>query len=185
MYGFEGGFHVDCFGGNLDHGYEANTKTATIRSEAENWRPCGPESYSLVIGAAESLASMLLDELTPAGVVSLYFWLEQARCGGPPSLLGCHELRVVEPLRWVQRLQEWSLSSGEPDGREHATPTSDAAALQLRRKYPGSYVMDLLSYMGLMPTMRCDFWSGVVEGLPAELGASCRRLGVRGWEKAW
>jgi len=70
---------------------------------------------------------MLLDELTPAGVVLLYFWLEQARCGGPPSLLGCHELRVVEPLRWVQRLQEWSLSSGEPDGREHATPTSDAA----------------------------------------------------------
>ena len=61
------GFHVDCFGRSLDHGYEVNTKTATIRSETENWRLFGPESYSLVLGAAS--------ETTPFHLV-----IEKQRC---------------------------------------------------------------------------------------------------------
>jgi hypothetical protein len=48
---------MDGFERSLDHGYEANTKTATILSEAQNWRPCGPESYSLVPGAASETTS--------------------------------------------------------------------------------------------------------------------------------
>ena len=131
-----------------------------------------PYFHPWLVGELELLARLVLDELVPAGVVAPRFWLDKARGGQPPALLGCHELRVADPLRWVQRLQEWALADR-------------STAPSIRHKYPGGYVTDLLRDMRLVGTVRGDFAPAVRQSLPEELLPSSRRLCVRMWEKAW
>ena len=57
---------MDGFGRSLDRGYEANTKTDNS-FESQNWRPFGPESYSLVLGA-------------PSETTSFHLIIEKPRC---------------------------------------------------------------------------------------------------------
>ena len=145
-----------------------NTDGAIAR--LQRYRQCAFRPY--LAGELESLARLVLDELVPAGIVGLFFSLDKARNGQPPTLLGCHELRVADPVRWVLRLQEWALAdrSTVPD---------------FRHKYPGGYVTNLLRDMRLMGTTRDDFAPAVPESLPEEVLSSSRRLCVRMWVKEW
>ena len=140
-----------------------------------------------LIGELESLARVVLDELVPAGVVVPFFWLDKARDGQPPTLLGCHELRVADPVRWVQRLQEWALtdSSCAPAPASTWGHSEEGTARMLRHKYPGGYVTDLLRDMRLMGTTRGDFSPDVRASLPEEVLESSRRLCVRVWVQEW
>jgi hypothetical protein len=135
-----------------------------------SFRPC-------LVGELESLARLVLDELVPAGVVAPRFYLDRARGGQPPTLLGCHELRVTAPERWVQRLQEWALTSAHHESLDDSKKTP-----ALRLKYPGMYVISMLHEMRLMPSARGDFAPEVARALPAS-AAAC--LCVRVWVKEW
>ncbi len=102
----------------------------------------------------------------------MFFELVAARNGLPPSLLGCHELRVVHPTRWVQLLRDWSMLDGScfSDGMD-----DDLVMRQSRWRHPGSYMLDLLRDLGLKPYAL--FAPG---GLPAEL-RDCAQLCSRTW----
>ncbi len=133
----------------------------------QRYRP--PFFPGWLVGELESLARLVLDELVPAGIVAPSFRLNQARNGQPPSLLGCHELRVEDPQRWVLRLQEWALTPVR-------TTTSS------RRRYPGLHVSDLLHDMGLMGSTRDDFSRDVALALhPSQPACLCVRMWVRAW----
>ena len=95
----------------------------------------------------------------------------------PPTLLGCHELRVTAPERWVQRLLEWALTSAHHESLDDSTQTP-----ALRLKYPGMYVISMLHDMRLMPSERGDFPPEVALKLPAS-DAAC--LCVRVWAQEW
>jgi hypothetical protein len=148
--------------------------TDAVLARLERYREPLFSAGGLQFRETTALARLLLDELLPAGVFELRFKLESARAGEPPSLLGCHELRVVQRLRWVQSLQDWALrdcscfSYGLDD---------DLGMRQKRRRHPGSYMIDLLRDLGLQPTRQ---WEWAVEPLPTCLEA-CWRLQVRVW----
>jgi hypothetical protein len=94
----------------------------------------------------ESLARLLLDELQPNGVILLRFSLPGARDGRRRSLLGCDELRVLKPDKWVERLKNWALFD-DPD---------DAAEQDRRMRGPSQYIIDLLRNMHLQRVRKFD-----------------------------
>lgn len=134
----------------------------------QRYRP--PSFPGWLLGELESLARLVLDQLVPAGIVAPFFSLDKARNGQPPTLLGCHELRVEDPLLWVLRLQEWALTPAR------LTTSS-------RHKYPGWYVVDLLRDMRLMGTTLDEF---AAQSLPEDVSPLTQRLlCVRVWVKEW
>ena len=157
----------------------------TDRALAQLQRYRQPIFRAGLVDELESLARLVLDELVPAGVVAPCFLLDKARDGQPPSLLGCHELVVVDPVGWVQRLQEWALTDTSCAPASAWPQSVEGTARMLRHKYPGGYVTDLLRDMRLMGITRDDFAPGVRESLPAEVLESSRRLCVRMWVKEW
>lgn len=101
----------------------------------------------------ESLARLLVDELQPAGVISLSFSLAGARAKRRRSLLGCHELRVLQPVVWVERLRYWALNdgSGFSDGID-----DDPEEREKRRRDPSMCIINLLRKMRLQRTRKFD-----------------------------
>jgi hypothetical protein len=150
--------------------------TAHVLARLERFRQPFFAAGGLQFRETTALARLLLDELRPAGVIELQFELRQTRCGRPPSLLGCHELRMVDVLRWVQRLREWALRDGScfSDGAD-----DDVGMRQARRLHPRSYMLDLLRDLGLKPTGINPALFGPV-ALAAEL-RDCRQLCPRMW----
>jgi hypothetical protein len=150
--------------------------TAHVLVRLERFRQPFFAAGGLQFRETTALARLLLDELRPAGVIELRFELGKARGGRLPSLLGCHELRVVDVLRWVHRLREWALRDGScfSDGMD-----DDVGMRQARRLHPGSYMLDLLRDLGLKPTGINPALFGPV-ALAAEL-RDCRQLCPRMW----
>jgi len=113
----------------------------------------------------------------PAGVVWMHFSHMDAHNNMRPSLLGCHELRVVDryAVDWVSRLQDWALCdcSCFSDGCD-----DDLGMRQSRRRYPGSYMIDLLRDLGMKPRDRPR--QRAMCQLPASL-ANCKQLCVQVW----
>ena len=150
--------------------------TTHVLARLERFRQPFFAAGGLQFRETTALARLLLDELLPAGVIELRFELRAARGGRPPSLLGCHELRVVDVLRWVWSLREWALREGScfSDGMD-----DDVGMRQARRLHPGSYMLDLLRDLGLRPTGPNPALFGPVE-LTASL-RDCRQLCPRTW----
>jgi hypothetical protein len=120
-----------------------------------------------------SLAYLLLDEMLPARVIELHFNLPAARDGQQPSLLGCHQLRVLDVLAWVQGLCDWAIALSMED------LFNGVRMRQTRRKHPGSFMMDMLLHLGLRPSCTQPL-IGPLIALPEELGC-CRCLCPRLW----
>lgn len=101
----------------------------------------------------ESLARLLVDELQPAGVISLSFSLADARAKRMRSLLGCHELRVLQPVVWIERLHYWALNdgSGFSDGLD-----DNPRERENRMRYPSVCIINLLRKMRLQRTRKFD-----------------------------
>jgi hypothetical protein len=99
---------------------EAETAEASAKVFRPMWNTDGAiarlQGYRLpvfqpwLVHELESLGRVVLDELVRDGVVAPFFWLDAARNKQQLMLLGCHELRVADPARWVQRLHEWALA---------------------------------------------------------------------------
>ncbi len=116
---------------------------ARLRVYEEEWFP------PLLFRELESLARLLVDELQPAGVISLSFSLAGARAKRRRSLLGCHELRVLKPDVWVERLHYWALND---DTDDDATEVQ----AQIRRRGRSLYIIDLLRKMRLQRKFKFD-----------------------------
>ena len=99
----------------------------------------------------ESLARLLLDELQPNGVILLKFSLPGARGGRMRSLLGCDEMRVLQPAKWVERLNNWALFDDPDDD-----PDDDAAEQARRSRGLSTYIIDLLRNMHLQRVRKFD-----------------------------
>jgi hypothetical protein len=81
-----------------------------------------------------------LDFLRAAGVVELVFDRAAACAGKPASVLGCHTLRVVDPLEFLMCLERWTVGVMR-EGRHappillaFAGPTASHAVINLLRE---------------------------------------------------
>ena len=122
----------------------------------------------------KSLAYLLLDKLLPAGVIELHFYLKKARKLQQPSLLGCHQLHVLDVLAWVQGLRDWAIALSREDRFNGGTMR------QTLQKHPGSFMMDMLRELGLRPSRIQPVIRPLID-LPEELGCCgclCPRLWV-------
>ncbi len=159
--------------------------TDHVLARLERYRQPFFASGGLQFREMTALARLLLTELLPAGVIELLFELVAARNGLPPSVLGCHELRVLDPTRFVQRLRDWAMLDGSEkqrlrdwamlDGPCFSDEICDLVMRQSRRRHPGSYMLDLLRDLGLKPYA---LFAPAV--LPAEL-RDCAQLCSRTW----
>jgi hypothetical protein len=125
--------------------------TDAVLARLERYREPFFTAGGLKFRESTALARFLLDELLPAGLIELRFQLASARTGEPPSLLGCHELRVVDAKEYafVQRVKDWALRdcSCFSDGLD-----DDPVMRQSRRNRPCAYVLGLLGDLELKPT---------------------------------
>jgi hypothetical protein len=119
-----------------------------VLDRLERYRQPFFASGGLQFRETSSLARLLVTELLPAGVIDMHFNLRAARSGRKPSLLGCHTLRVLDPLRWVQRLRDWALN----ETLSLDDMFNGVHMRQTRRKHPGAYMLDLLHDLGLKLT---------------------------------
>jgi hypothetical protein len=123
-----------------------------------------------------SLARLLVNGLQAHNVIELRFDVHSARSGQKPSLLGCHELRVMpfcsEP--WVKRLRNWAIGECCPDGM-HGLITRQA-----RRRHPGTYMFDLLCDLGLKPSGALFMPAFLPDDWEEEL-MDCRQLCHMSW----
>lgn len=134
----------------------------------EQWRPMWNREHAVarlrsqyridcygpsLLRELESLARLLVDELQPAGVISLSFSLDGARAKRRRSLLGCHELRVLQPVVWVERLRYWALNdgSGFSDGLD-----DDPEEREKRRRDPSMCIINMLRKMCLQRKRKFD-----------------------------
>ena len=81
-----------------------------------------------------------IDGMRAAGVVELVFDRAAACDGKQASLLGCHTLRVVEPVEFLQKMEQWSVGamSMQPNVvvelKRYATDTASGTVLKLMKK---------------------------------------------------
>ena len=94
----------------------------------------------------ESLARLLADELQPQGVISLRFCIASARAGTTPSLVGCHEMHVLQVGEYNQRMRHWAKWDASCSSEEMMW---DRDAQRFRRKYWQQHTATLLQTMGL------------------------------------
>lgn len=132
-------------------------------AECPSRRGAGEPFHGTLASELESLARLLVDELLPAGVISLDFCLARARARHRRTLLGCHELRVQQPRAWVERLHEWALYDGScfSDGLD-----DDPGRRAYRRSYPSAHVCDLLRDMHICRVCR---FAAAAGGVPSRV----------------
>lgn len=135
---------------------QTEEETALVRGLTGPERPIlrldGSNFEPGVVRELDALARLLVDELQPAGVIELRFSLADERAGRRRSRLGCHELRVLQPAAWVERLHHWALVDGScfSDGLD-----DDPVRRESRWRYSSVYIVELLRKMLLQP--QCKF----------------------------
>lgn len=147
---------------NREHAV-ARVRALKAKQRAQSTFNCGVGEpfYGALFSELESLARLLVDELLPAGVISLHFCLAGGRARHRRTLLGCHELRVLQPCAWVERLHEWALLDGScfSDGLD-----DDPGNRAYRRSYPSVHVGNLLRDMHICPVCRFAMTTSAVPG---------------------
>ena len=116
--------------------------TEHVLARLERYRMPFFASGGLAFRETTSLALLLLTELLPANVIELRFDVQFARRGQQPSLLGCHQMRVLDTYRWAACIIHWAVRDD---------PGDDVVVRRARRVHPGSYMIDLLRDLGLRP----------------------------------
>lgn len=111
------------------------------RTEERLARKYGEDGYCP--GGLELLLLSLvreIDGMRAAGVVELVFNRAAACDGKQASLLGCHTLRVVEPVEFLQTMEQWTVGAMrmQPNVvwelKRYATDTASGTVLNLMKK---------------------------------------------------
>ncbi len=123
--------------------------TEHVLARLERYRMPFFASGGLAFRETTSLARLLL-ELLSVGIIELRFAVHFARRGQRPSLLGCHQMRVMDLSRFTERIIGWAVhESSWFTG--HDGHYDDVGRRQARQVHPGSYMLDLLRELGLRP----------------------------------
>ena len=123
--------------------------TEHVLARLERYRMPFFASGGLAFRETTSLARLLL-QLLSVGIIELRFAVHFARRGQRPSLLGCHQMHVMDLSRFTERIIRWAVHESSWFTGSDAV-YDDVGRREARQVHPGSYMLDLLRELGLRP----------------------------------